>query len=234
MKIENSRILITGASKGLGRATAEALAAKGAQLILTARNSDPLHAVAEQLNAKAVVSDVSKEEDVKRIYEEVENTWGGLDVLINNAGLARGSGRIDEVELDDFEYVFGINVFGASMMAKYASKIFMRQQSGNIVNVASTAALKGYAGGSIYASSKFALRCLSQCWQAELRPHNVRVMEINPTYVPTAFGTADGQEKPLEANKVAPADIAHSIVAALEMDDRAFIPELTVWATNPW
>ena len=234
MKIENSRILITGASKGLGRATAEALAAKGAQLILTARNADPLFEVAEKIGAKAIISDVSKEEDVNKIFDEVKQLWGGLDVLINNAGLARGMSKIDEAKLEDFEYVFGINVFGASMMAKNAARIFKEQNSGNIVNIASTAALKGYAGGSVYASSKFALRCLTQCWQAELRPHNVRVMEINPTYVPTAFGTSDGVEKPLEGNKVAPEDIAHSIVAALEMDDRAFIPELTVWATNPF
>lgn len=234
MNLKNSRILITGASKGLGKATAEALAAKGARLILTARSAGPLEAVAGQLGAIPVVSDASKEADIKRLFDKIETEWGGLDVLVNNAGLARGSAKINEVELEDFQYVFGVNVFGAAMMAKYASRIFIRQNHGNIINVASTAALKGYAGGSIYSSSKFALRCLTQCWQAELRPHNVRVMEINPTYVPTAFGTPDGVEKPLEENKVAPADIAHSIVAALEMDDRAFIPELTVWATNPW
>lgn len=233
MKIKNSRILITGASKGLGKATAELLASKGADLILTARNATPLKEVAENIGAHAIVSDAGNENDIKALYEEIESRWGGLDVLINNAGLARGSSTIDQAKLEDFQYVFNVNVFGAAMMAKYASRIFIKQQSGNIVNIASTAALKGYKGGSIYASSKFALRCMTQCWQAELRPHNVRVMEINPTYVPTAFGTSDGVEKPLEDNKVAPEDIAHSIVAALEMDDRAFIPELTVWATNP-
>ncbi len=75
---------------------------------------------------------------------------------------------------------------------------------------------------------------MTQSWQAELRPYNVRVIGVNPTYVPTAFGTVDGQEKPLEDNKAKPNDIAHAIVSALEMDDKAFIPEVTVWATNPW
>ncbi len=234
MKIEQSRILITGASKGLGKATAELLASKGAQLILTARNAEPLQEVADKLGAHAIVSDAGNESNIVNLFQEVESRWGGLDVLINNAGLARGGTTVDQLKLEDFQYVFNINVFGAAMMAKYASRIFMRQKSGNIVNLASTAALKGYKGGSIYASSKFALRCMTQCWQAELRPYNVRVMEINPTYVPTAFGTADGVEKELQDNLVAPTDIAHSIVAALEMDDRAFIPELTVWATNPW
>ena len=234
MDIKNSRIIITGASKGLGKATAELLASKGAQLILTARNEGPLKALADKLGAEAIVSDASNENDIKALFDRVEEKWGGLDVLINNAGLARGSSKIDEVDLEDMKYVYGVNVFGAAMMAKYASRIFMRQRSGNIVNIASTAALKGYSGGTIYSSSKFALRCMTQCWQAELRPYNVRVIEINPTYVPTAFGTADGVEKPLMDNLVSPADIAHSISAALEMDDRAFIPELTVWATNPW
>jgi len=234
MDLRNSRILITGASKGLGKAMAVALAARGAKLMLTARNEAPLVALAKKLNAIAVVSDVSKEEDVIRVYETVKEKWGGLDALINNAGLARGHKTIDQFELADMEFVFGVNVFGAALMAKYASRIFIDQQSGNIVNIASTAALKGYKGGTIYSGSKFALRCMTQCWQAELRPHNVRVMEINPTYVPTAFGTADGVEKPLEENMVTPDDIAHSVVAALEMDDRAFIPELTVWATNPF
>ncbi|MCP4123796.1 MAG: SDR family oxidoreductase [Bacteroidetes bacterium] len=234
MDLRNCRILITGASKGLGKATAEALAAKGCRLILTARNEEPLKALAEKLGAIAVVSDVSKEDDVVKLYDIVQKEWGGLDVLINNAGLARGRDTVDQLKMEDFEFVFGINVFGAAMMAKYAARIFMEQKSGNIINIASTAALKGYSGGGIYSSSKFALRCLTQCWQAELRPYNVRVTEINPTYVPTAFGTPDGVEKQTEENKVAPADIAHTIVAALEMDDRAFIPELTVWATNPW
>lgn len=234
MNIKGSRILITGASKGLGKAMAEALAAKGARLILTARSEAPLFEVAENLGAKAIISDVSDESSVLSLFDEIEKEWGGLDVLINNAGLARGHHTIDQLRLEDFLYVYGVNVFGAAMMAKYASRIFMNQKSGNIVNIASTAALKGYQGGSIYSSSKFALRSMTQSWQAELRPYNVRVMEINPTYVPTAFGTSDGVEKPLEENKVAPADIAHTVVAALEMDNRAFIPEVTIWATNPW
>ena len=139
-----------------------------------------------------------------------------------------------DLKREDLEYVYGINVFGAAMMAKEAAKIFVEQNYGNLINIASTAALKGYARGTTYSSSKFALRGMNECWRAELRPHNVRVMLIDPSYVPTAFGTADGEEKPVEPNKLTPAEIAHSIVAVLEMDDRGFIPELAVWATNPF
>ncbi len=234
MNITGSKILVTGGSKGLGKATTKLLIEKGAEVIITARSESPLFAVAKELGAIPIQADVSNEDDVQRVYEFINKEWGGLDALINNAGLGRGWSPIDQVQLEDFEYVFGINVFGAAMMAKHAAKIFIKQSSGNIVNIASTAALKGFKGGSIYAASKFALRAMTQTWQDELRPHNVRVFGVNPTYVPTAFGTTDGAEKPLEDNKVAPEDIAHSIVSALEMNDRAFIPELTVWATNPW
>jgi 3-oxoacyl-[acyl-carrier protein] reductase len=234
MKISNTIAIVSGGSKGLGKATARLLVEKGATVIITARNKDELEQTAHEIGAVAFDMDVADEQQVRALFEWVQKEYGRLDVLINNAGLIRGRNTINETALEDFEYVYRINVFGAAMMAKYASRIFMEQKSGNIVNIASTAALKGYKGGSIYASSKFALRGMTQCWQDELRPYNVRVFGVNPTYVPTAFGTESGIEKPVENNKVAPVDIAHAIVSSLEMDDRAFIPELTVWATNPW
>jgi 3-oxoacyl-[acyl-carrier protein] reductase len=125
-------------------------------------------------------------------------------------------------------------VFGATMMASHAARIFKDQKYGDIVNIASTASLKGYKMGSIYAASKFALRGLSQCWQAELRPYNVRVIQINPSEVPTAFAKVDRVEKPLEDNKLTPKEIADTMVAALKMDRRGFIPEVSVFATNPF
>lgn len=234
MDLAGSRILLTGGSKGLGKATAKLLVERGAKVVITARNESKLKATAEEIGAIPFVADAADESAIVRLFDFVQAELGGLDVLINNAGLARGHASIDQVKLEDFQFVFGINVFGAAMMAKYASRIFMEHRSGNIVNIASTAALKSYANGSIYSASKFALRSMTQAWQAELRPYNVRVFGVNPTYVPTAFGVADGVEKPLEDNKVKPNDIAHAIVTALEMNDNAFIPELTVWATNPW
>ena len=93
---------------------------------------------------------------------------------------------------------------------------------------------KGYKMGSIYAASKFALRALSQCWQAELRPYNVRVIQINPSEVPTAFAQADRIERPLEDKKLSPKEIADVLVATLKMDRRGFVPEVSVFATNPF
>jgi 3-oxoacyl-[acyl-carrier protein] reductase len=234
MQLQDAIIIITGGSKGLGKAAAKLLIEKGATVIITSRNQEELEATAQEIGAVAFDMDVADELQVQALYDFVQQKFGRLDVLINNAGLMRGSTTIDKTELADFEYVYRINVFGSAMMAKYAARMFMAQKSGNIVNIASTASLKGYKTGSIYASTKFALRGMTQCWQDELRPYNVRVIQINPTAVPTAFGTIDGMEKAVEDNKVAPVDIAQAIAGALEMDNRAFIPELTVWATNPW
>jgi len=136
--------------------------------------------------------------------------------------------------LKAFHRVYDVNVFGAALMASEAAKLFKKQKSGNIIHIASTAATKGFANGTVYSSSKFALRGMTQCWQAELRKYNVRVILVNPSEVTTAFGDNERKEKPEVKNKLRPIEIAHTIVSTLEMDDRGFIPEVTVWATNPF
>jgi 3-oxoacyl-[acyl-carrier protein] reductase len=136
--------------------------------------------------------------------------------------------------MNAFHEVYNVNVFGAAMMGSKAAQLFKKQNYGNIVNIASTAALKGYANGTVYASSKFALRGMTQCWQADLRKYNVRVILINPSEVVTAFGSKERVERKEVANKLRSEEIAHTIVSALKMDDRGFIPEVTVWATNPF
>ena len=109
-----------------------------------------------------------------------------------------------------------------------------KDKRGTIINIGSTASLKGYKNGSIYASSKFAVRCLTQCWQAELRPYNIRVCQINPSEVTTAFGNVERIERENIANKLSSSEISHAIISAIEMDNRGFINELNVWATNPF
>ena len=109
-----------------------------------------------------------------------------------------------------------------------------RENSGRIINLGSTASLKGYKNGSIYSSSKFAVRSLTQCWQAELRPYNIRVCQVNPSEVPTAFANKERNERDEISNKLTTKEIAHAITSSLEMDDRGFINELNVWATNPF
>lgn len=226
--------LVTGGSLGIGRATAAELKNAGAEVIITGRNAERLKKAASELGVDSVQADVSKESDVIATMEHVMTRHGKLDILVNNAGLGRGWKPVDELSLEDFHYVYGVNVFGLAIMTREASKVFKKQQSGNIVNIASTAALKGYPTGTVYSSSKFALRGMTECWRAELRPFNVRVFLINPSEVTTAFRSTEGIERADEDNKLRSEEIAHAITGALQMDPRGFIPELTIWATNPF
>ena len=159
---------------------------------------------------------------------------GGLDALVNNAGIG-GFAEMESVTFEEFDRVFRVNVYGAALMGARAAAMFKAQKSrGHIINIGSTAGLKGFAGGSIYAASKFALRGMTECWQAELRKHNIRVTLVAPSEVATAFGREDGKEREPAPNKLSTMEIAHAIKSVLEMDDRGMIPELSVWASNPW
>ncbi|MCW8810659.1 MAG: SDR family oxidoreductase [Ignavibacteriaceae bacterium] len=234
MQINNSTFLITGGSLGIGRATAKLLIEKGGKVAITARNKSRLEKTAKEIGAFPIHADVSKQENVKKTYETFIKEFKKLDCLINNAGIGGKWNDIFDLDLQDFMNVYSVNVFGAALMTKYAADIFKKQKYGNIINISSTAGTKGYANGTVYSSSKFALRGMTQCWQAELRKYNVRVILVNPSEVLTAFGDDEGRERKEVANKLRGVEIAHTIVSTLEMDGRGFIPEVTVWATNPF
>lgn len=232
MKLKDSRILVTGGSSGIGKATASLLAKAGARVAITGRDEAKLKKAADEIGAVAIDLDQSRYDDIPGKMKGAVDKLGGLDVLINNAGIGV-SAPIGELTAEKFERVFSVNVIGLALLTQEAVKVFTGQDYGHIVNIASTAATKGYPGGSVYGGSKFALRGMTQCWQTELRKHNIRVMLINPSEVPTAFGRADRTERPEVERKLTSVEIAHAIKSALEMDERGFIPELSVWATNP-
>jgi 3-oxoacyl-[acyl-carrier protein] reductase len=234
MNIKDSVFLVTGGSAGIGKATAKMLADNGGKVAITGRDKSKLEKVANEMGTFPILADAAKEEDVDKTYELLLGEFGKLDCLINNAGIGGGWGEITELDMKAFRNVYDVNVFGAAMMGSKAAQIFKKQNYGNIVNIASTAALKGYASGTVYASSKFALRGMTQCWQADLRKYNVRVILVNPSEVTTAFGSTERVEREEVSNKLRSEEIAHTIVSALEMDNRGFIPEVTVWATNPF
>ena len=234
MIIKDSTFLVTGGSAGIGKATAKLIVEKGGKVAITGRDKSKLEKVAKEIGAFPIHADVAVETDVHKTYELFLKQFGKLDCLINNAGIGDAWNEITELDMKSFHRVYDVNVFGAALMASEAAKLFKKQNSGNIINIASTAGTKGFANGTVYASSKFALRGMTQCWQAELRKYNVRVILVNPSEVTTAFGDNDRNEKPEVKNKLRPLEIAHTIVSALEMDDRGFIPEVTVWATNPF
>ncbi len=234
MKLKDARILVTGGSLGIGRAAAQVLCESGARVAITGRHEERLHKAAKTIGAIAIVADAGNPKDVERTFDEVRKHLGGLDCLINNAGIGDFA-DMESATFEQFDKIFRVNVYGAALMGARAATMFKGQKSrGHIVNIGSTAGLKGFAGGSIYAASKFALRGMTECWQAELRKHNIRVTLVAPSEVATAFGREDGKEREPAPNKLSTMEIAHAIKSVLEMDDRGMIPELSVWATNPW
>lgn len=232
MEIKDATILITGGSRGIGAATARLLADHGAHVALTARNGEQARHLADEIGGLGIQADVSQQADVKHTFEVFFEHYSQLDVLINNAGTVAGA-PIGEVSMAEMEAIYRTNVFGPVMMTNEAVPHFKERQYGNIINIGSTAGVNGMKQGTIYSSSKFALRGLSECWKAELRPYNVRVFQINPSEVRTSFGTPDGTQKEEVPSKLRGQEIAHTIHSLLTMDDRGFIPEFSVIATNP-
>jgi 3-oxoacyl-[acyl-carrier protein] reductase len=234
MKFQGARALVTGGGEGIGKAIAKALVERGADVAITGRTRATLEATARELGCGFHAGDVGVEVDVVRTMAEFTKQRGGIDVLVNNAGFGIFAPLV-EMELSAFEAVWRTNVAGAFLMAREAAKHMLRQRSGNIVNIGSTSGLKGDAESSAYSSSKFALRALSECWRAELRRSNIRVMQVNPSEVVTRFGLSKGDPEPqAPLNKLRGQEIASAIVGALEIDDRGFIPEFAVFATNPF
>jgi 3-oxoacyl-[acyl-carrier protein] reductase len=232
MKLQKATALITGGSSGIGFSIAKVLIDGGARVAITGRDEKRLYKAAETLNAVPIRADVSNENDVARTYREVLQAFDHLDILVNNAGVGIFRKLVD-MDRAGFDSVFATNVTGAMLMGREAAKLFIQQNRGNIVNICSTASLRGAANGSAYYASKFALRGMTECWRAELRQYNVRVFLVNPSEVLTNFGAAAGFVQKENPTKLRGEDIAHMIKGALEMDDRGFTPELTIFATNP-
>ncbi|HEX4999742.1 MAG TPA: SDR family oxidoreductase, partial [Terriglobia bacterium] len=158
--------------------------------------------------------------------------FGHVDILVNNAGFGVFKKLVD-MDLTGFEAVFRTNVTGAMLMGREAARHFVSRQSGNIINICSTASHRGAPNGTAYYASKSALRAMTECWRAELRQYNIRVILINPSEVITNFGEVIGIQQKPNPTKLHPEDIARMVRATLEMDDRGFTTELTIFATNP-
>src|SRR5881394_1289105 len=232
MKLQDATALVTGGSSGIGYSIAQALIQAGARVAITGRDERKLRQAAETLKAHPIRADVANEGDVQRTMSEVLKAFGHLDILVNNAGFGVFKKLVD-MDRASFDAVFATNVTGAMLMGREAAKHFISRNVGNIINICSTASLRGAANGTAYYASKFALRGMTECWRAELRQHNIRVFLVNPSEVLTNFGAAAGLAQKENSTKLRGEDIAGMIKAALEMNDRGFTPELTVFATNP-
>lgn len=233
MELKDKIVVVTGGTAGIGLAIAIRAQEKGAKVIVTGRDKTKIEKAKNDKTLFAFRCDVSDEKEVTGFYEEIKKQFGRIDVLVNNAGYGYFS-EIDKVDTNKFEDVFATNVKGAMFMAREAAKIFKEQNSGAIVNISSTAGKKGFPAGTPYVATKFALKGMTECWRAELRKHNVRVVLVNPSEVQTPFSVNAGRgEKAFNETKLIAEDIAYAVISALEMDDRGFIPEFSVFATNP-
>ncbi len=225
-----ARFLVTGGSQGIGAAVVELASKDGHQVVFTGRNPQLIDSIANKTGAHGLQADVSVSDDNARTIEMCMERMGGVDVLVNNAAYAYRA-EIGALDVDQMKTMFDTNVFGLVDVTNRVVPQMKARGSGDIVNIASTSGMKGAATATAYAASKWAVRGISQCWQAELRPHGIRVICVCPSEVQTNFGGRGGRNNP---NKLYAVDIAGTIMAALGMPRRALWPELAVFANNPW
>ena len=233
MELRDAVALVTGGSEGIGRAIAEALTHQGCKVTITGRREEVLKNTAEELGLDWIAGDVGNETDAVRTVSSVIEQHGRLDILVNNAGYGMFKPLVDTT-LDELKDMYQTNVFGTFLMSREAARQFIKQGSGELINISSTSSLKGSSGRTAYGSSKFALRGMTECWRDELRRHDVRVMLVNPSEVMTDFAAKAGVERERSDKKLRPKEIADAIVGALKVDARGFIPEFSVFATNPF
>ena len=228
--MSGKRFLVTGGSQGIGAAIVQAARSAGGEVVFTGRNQELIDRVTGETGAHGVQADVSVADDNARAVKVCKDKLGGIDVLVNNAGYGYMA-EIGEVDMDAMKALFNTNVFGMVDLTNRVVPMMKAQGSGDIVNIASTSGIKGHAHGTAYSASKWAVRGLSQCWQAELRPHDIRVICVCPSEVQTAWGGKVGRNNP---NKLYASDIADAILSAISAERRALWPEFAVFATNPW
>ncbi|MGB7144881.1 MAG: SDR family oxidoreductase [Mycobacterium sp.] len=241
MTIEGRVVAITGASSGIGEATAALLAARGARLVLGARSADRLNAAAARLSASgadaiAKVTDVRRRGDLTEFVSLATDTYGRLDVLVSNAGIMPVS-PFDENRLDDWEAMVDVNLKGVLFGIAAALPVFRRQGFGHFVNTASTAAFRVTPGQSVYAGTKMAVRAISEGLRQEAG-ENLRVTIISPGMTSTNFAesvTDPSARAELEQRRdviaMAPAAVARAIAFAIEQPPDVDVGEIVVRPT---
>ena len=237
MNLKGKNALITGGGRGLGKAVAIALANEGVNVGITGRNEESLKttvAELEKLGVKAAYSvfDVEEMAQVEQGVASIASQLGGIDILINNAGVG-DFGSFEDMPVETWEKVMKVNLFGVYYVAKATLPYLKQNKEGDIVNVASTAGLKGGPNMSAYCASKAAVISLSQSLMAELRKFNIRVITLTPSTIATDMSiegklTDGNPEKVLQ-----PEDFAEWVRDILKMNRRAMIASASIFSTNP-
>lgn len=236
MELKNKVALITGASKGIGRATALLLAKKGVRLAISARNRELLESLAREIDVDTFVysGDMSYENEIKSFIEGAVNHFKKLDILINNAGLGIFK-PIAETSTADWDTMFNLNVRGLFIATRLAIPYLRKQKSSAIINVASLAGKNALANAAGYVATKHAVVGFSRSLMLEERKNGIRVLTICPGSVNTPFFSgANNVFAPKSPDKILQAvDVASAIVHMLEMPDNATISEIDLRPSNP-
>ena len=226
MNIEGKTCIITGAARGIGLALAQALSTKGARVVLADVDADALKQ-AHVPGSIAVVCDVTKAADMERLAAEAEQAFGPVAVWINNAGLARHRWIPDYTEAE-IDLMLAVNLKGTILGSQTALRRMIPQKSGHIINVISTASLRGIPSETVYCAAKWGVRGFTQGLQEEAAAHRIRVTAVLPGGVATEFWTgASTRQAPME-KFLSPEQVADAIVKVLEMDDYCVARELVL------
>ncbi|WBU90775.1 3-ketoacyl-ACP reductase [Cellulophaga omnivescoria] len=237
-QIKGQKALITGGSRGLGKATALALAKEGVSVAITGRNKETLEATVAEIKALGVdatyaVFDVSNQEEVKKGIASVFNDFKSIDILINNAGIA-AFGSFNDMEVNQWAQIMQTNVMGVYYVTKEVLPHLIEKNAGDIINVSSTAGLNGNANTSAYSASKFAVIGMSESLMKEVRKNNIRVNTLTPSTIASDMSIDLGiANKDSKDSVLQPEDFAELIVAGLKLPRRAMLKNASLWSTNP-
>lgn len=235
--LKGQSALITGAGKGIGKALALALAGEGVNVALISRTLSDLEDVASEVRALGVEAvcvpaDVSSIEQVNNAVTTALDAFKSIDILINNAGIGR-FGSFMELDPEEVQQIIQINLMGPYYVTRAVLPQMIERQTGEIINIASTAGLRGNAMTSAYSASKFGLLGLSESLMQEVRKHNIRVTALTPSTVATDMALdlklTDGNPERV----MQPEDMAELVVAQLKLNRRVFIKSAGIWSTNP-
>ena len=236
--LKGKTALVTGGGRGLGKAVALALAAEGVNVAITGRNENNLKSVAAEIESKGVKSsysvfDVTDKKQVFTSLEKLQNDFGKFDILINNAGIA-AFGGILEMDDEQWEDIVKTNLLGPYYVVKAVVPGMVEKKSGDVVNISSTAGLKGNALTSAYSASKFGLIGMSESMMLELRKQNIRVTTLTPSTISTDMAKTDLKITDGNPEKVLqPEDFAELVVDLLKLNKRAMLASAALWSTNP-
>jgi len=229
--------LVTGATEGIGRATALALGRAGYRVGICSRSTEKVEATLAELRAQGVAAagaaaDVADPDQVRHLVEQVRGTLGEIDVLVNNAGVLIAR-PIEELTLEDWDVTMATNLRSLYLTTRLVLPGMRTRRQGTIVNVASLAGRNGFVGGSAYSASKHAVLGFSRSLMLEVRKDNVRVIAICPGSVATGMLRDQAMLKPDHERILRPEDVAASILHVLTLPTGALVSELDIRPTNP-